>query len=82
MLCKLLAIEVSSSELREITDFLVILSVAVLAYLATSWIVVDNFFDIQLVRAAVFVAVALATFGIRRERKQRLAAEDRREAVA
>jgi hypothetical protein len=39
MLRKLLAIEVSSSELREITDFLVILSVAVLAYLATSWIV-------------------------------------------
>jgi diguanylate cyclase (GGDEF)-like protein len=77
MLRKLLAIEVSSSELREITDFLVILSVAVLAYLATSWIVVGNFFDIQLVRAAFFVAVALATSGIRRERKQRLAAEDR-----
>ena len=69
MLRKLLAIEVSSSELREITDFLVILSVAVLAYLATSWIVVGNFFDIQLVRAAFFVAVALATSGIRRERE-------------
>jgi len=42
---KLLAIEVSSSELREITDFLVILSVAVLAYLATSWIVVEKIVD-------------------------------------
>jgi predicted signal transduction protein with EAL and GGDEF domain len=73
---KVLAIEVSSSELREI-DFLVILSIAVFAYLATGWIVVGNFFDIQLVRASFFVAVALATFGVRRERKQRLAAEDR-----
>jgi hypothetical protein len=65
---KVLAIEVSSSELREITDFLVILSIAVFAYLATGWIVVGNFFDIQLVRASFFVAVALATFGVRRER--------------
>jgi diguanylate cyclase (GGDEF)-like protein len=48
-----------------------------LTYLATGWIVVGNFFDIQLVRAAFFVAVALVTFGVRRERKQRLAAEDR-----
>jgi hypothetical protein len=47
----------------------VILSVAVFAYLATGWIVVGNFFDIQLVRAAFFVAVALTTFGVRRERK-------------
>jgi diguanylate cyclase (GGDEF)-like protein len=74
---KVLAIEVSSSEFREVTDFLVILSVAVFAYLATAWIVVGNFFDVQLVRASFFVAVALATFGVRRERKQRLAAEDR-----
>jgi diguanylate cyclase (GGDEF)-like protein len=74
---KVLAIEVSSSELREITDFLVILSVALLVYLATVWIAVGNFFDIQLVRASFFVAVALATFGMRRERKQRRAAEDR-----
>ena len=80
---KALAIEFSSTELREITDLLVILSVAVIAYLATSWIVIDNAFAMPLARPSIFVGVALATFGIRRirdqrrERKQRLAAEDR-----
>src|ERR1700752_1656353 len=83
MLRKLLAIEVSSTELREITDALVILSIAVIAYLATIWIAVDNVFGMPHFRPSIFVGVALATFGIRRirdqrrERKQRLAAEDR-----
>ena len=83
MLRKLVAIEISSTELREITDALVILSIAVIAYLATSWIVIDNVFGMPLARPSIFVGVALATFGIRRmrdqrrERKQRLVAEAR-----
>jgi diguanylate cyclase (GGDEF)-like protein len=83
MLRKLVAIEISSTELREITDALVILSIAVIAYLATSLIVIDNVFEMPQARPSIFVGIALATLAIRRtldqrrERKQRLAAEDR-----
>ena len=83
MLRKLLAVGISSTELREISDALVILSIAVVAYLATSWIVVDNVFGMPQVRPSIFVGIALAMFAVRRildqrrELKRRLAAEDR-----
>jgi diguanylate cyclase (GGDEF)-like protein len=77
------AFQVSSTEWRELTDALVILSIAVIAYLATNWIVIDNVFAMPALRPSIFVGIAMAIFGIRRiqdqrrERKQRLAAEDR-----
>ena len=77
------AFQVSSTELREITDALVILSIAVIAYLATSWIVIDNVFEMSAARPTIFVGIAMAIFGIRRvqdqrrERKRRLVAEHR-----
>ena len=80
---KLLALEVSSAEFRELTDALVILSIAVIGYLATSLIVIDSVFGMPQLRPSIFVGVALATFATRRildqrhERKQRLAAEER-----
>ena len=76
-------IDIPPAELREIKDALVILSVSVMAYLATSWIVIDNVFEVTLARPSIFVGVAFATFGARRiwdqrrERRQRVAAEHR-----
>jgi diguanylate cyclase (GGDEF)-like protein len=80
---RLCAINLPPTELREITDALVILSVSVITYLATNWIVVDSIFGVPQVRPSIFVGIAFATFGIRRmrdqrrERNQRLAAEHR-----
>jgi diguanylate cyclase (GGDEF)-like protein len=77
------AIDFPSTGLREISDGFVILSISIITYFATNWIVVENVFEVQLVRPSIFVGVALATFGIRRirdqrhERNQRLAAEHR-----
>ena len=80
---RLFAINLPPTELREITDALVILSISVITYLATNWIVVDGVFGMPQVRPSIFVGIALATFCIRRirdqrrERNQRLAAEHR-----
>jgi diguanylate cyclase (GGDEF)-like protein len=80
---RLFAINLPSTELREITDALVILSISVLSYLATNWIIVDGVFGVPQLRPSIFVGIALATFCIRRmqdqrrERNQRLAAEQR-----
>jgi diguanylate cyclase (GGDEF)-like protein len=77
------AIDIPPTELREIKDALVILSVSVIAYLATCWMFIDNVFEVPLARPSIFVGVAFATFGIRRmrdqrrERRKRLAAEHR-----
>ncbi len=64
------AFRVSSTELREITDALVILSIAVIAYLATSWIVIDHVFEMSAARPTIFVGIAMAIFGIRRVQDQ------------
>jgi len=75
--------DIPPAELREIKDALVILSVSVLAYLVTCWIVIDNVFEVTFARPSIFVGVAFATFGARRirdqrrERRKRLAAEHR-----
>jgi diguanylate cyclase (GGDEF)-like protein len=76
------------SELHEIKDALVILSVSVIAYLATCWMFIDNDFEVPLARPSIFVGVAFATFGVRRirdqrgERRKRLAAEQRAHALS
>jgi diguanylate cyclase (GGDEF)-like protein len=76
-------VDIPPSELHEIKDALVILSVSVIAYLATCWMFIDNVFEVPLARPSIFVGVAFATFGVRRirdqrgERRKRLVAEQR-----